>query len=90
MIPCEATEIRGPHGVHGFYLKILLKIFVKMSSRKAIPIKPLPRSEELERILVRILFKDYYFWPKAIFFIKDFLQRFLGAGNPQNIRINSV
>ena len=32
MNPCEATEIHGPHGVHGFYLKILLKIFVKMSS----------------------------------------------------------
>ena len=51
MNPCEATEIRGTHGVHGFYLKILLKIFVKMSSiPDAIPPKPLPRSEVFERI----------------------------------------
>ena len=51
MIPCEATEIRGPHGVHGFYLKILLKIFVKMSSiPDAIPKKSLPKSNVLLRI----------------------------------------
>ena len=50
MNPCEATEIHGPHGVHGFYLKILLKIFVKMSSRRRSIIKPFPKSEELERI----------------------------------------
>ena len=45
--------IHGTHGEHGFSLKILLKIFVKMSSRKAIHNKTLPRSEELERILVK-------------------------------------
>ena len=40
--------------IHGFYLKILLKIFVKMSSiPDAIPPKPLPRSEVFERILVK-------------------------------------
>ena len=54
MNPCEATEIHGPHGVHGFYLKILLKILVKISSiPDAIPQKPLPKSEELERIFSR-------------------------------------
>ena len=47
----------------------------KNSSCKAIPIKTLPKSEELERILFRILVEDYicggrvidYFWPPAIF-----------------------
>ena len=54
MNPCEATEIHGPHGVHGFYLKILLKIFVKMSSiPDAIPKQSLPKSEVFERILVK-------------------------------------
>ena len=33
--------------------------YSKNSSRKAIPIKILPKSEVLERILVRIFFKDY-------------------------------
>ena len=57
MNPCEATKIHGPHGVHGFYLKILLKIFVKMSSiSDAIHNKVLPKSEELERIFSR----DFY------------------------------
>ena len=36
-----------------FLLKIFLKIFVKISSRKAIPIKILPKSEVLERIFSR-------------------------------------
>ena len=35
-------------------LKIIFKIFVKMSSRRRSKIKPFPKSEELERILVRI------------------------------------
>ena len=46
-----------------------------MSSRKAIHNEILPKSEELERILFRILVEDYiyggrvvdYFWPPAIF-----------------------
>ena len=38
---------------------IILKIFIKISSRKAIHYKILPKSEVLERILVRIFFKDY-------------------------------
>ena len=36
-----------------FSLKIILKILVKMSSRKAIHNKILPKSEVLERILVK-------------------------------------
>ena len=36
-----------------FSLKIFLKIFVKISSRKAIPIKILPKSEVFERIFSR-------------------------------------
>ena len=36
--------------IHGFYLKILLKIFVKMSSRRRSIIKSSHKSEELERI----------------------------------------
>ena len=46
-------KIHGPHGEHGkrFSLKIILKIFVKISSiSDAIQNKTLPRSEELERI----------------------------------------
>ena len=48
-------KIHGSHGEHGkrFSLKIILKIFIQISSRKAIHNKVLPRSEELERILVR-------------------------------------
>ena len=51
--------IHGTHGEHGerFSLKIFLKIFVKISSRKAIPIKILPKSN----VLLRILVKDFYF-----------------------------
>ena len=38
----------------------MLKIFFKISSiSDAIPNKSLPKSEELERILFRILVKDY-------------------------------
>ena len=39
-----------------FWLKIFLKIFVKISSRKAIHNKALPKSEVFERLLV----KDFY------------------------------
>ena len=47
----------------------------------AIQNKPLPRSEELERIFVRIFFKDYSFLVIELFLakqhlVKDFLQRF--------------
>ena len=56
--------IHGPHGEHRFCLKILLKILVKISSiNDAIPNKSLPKSEELERILVEIRFKDFCYHP---------------------------
>ena len=88
MIPCEATKIHGPHGVHGFYLKILLKIFVKMSSiPDAIPQKPLPRSEVFERIfsrdfLLKIILAaslndDYISCRRQHLIKQDFLQDFL-------------
>ena len=59
-----------------------------MSSRKAIPIKILPKSEVLERILFRILVKDYSFLVIELFLAKqhlkeDFLQDFLPTGNPK-------
>ena len=58
-----------------------------MSSRKAIPKKPLLLSNVLLRILVRILFKD--FGSRVIEYIscarailkKDFLKDFLPLGN---------
>ena len=54
-----------------------------------IPNKSLPKSEELERILFKIMVKDYVvaaylsdrlFLAIGHIFIKDFLQRFLAVG----------
>ena len=69
-----------------------------MSSRKAILNKPLLKSEELERILVRIFFKDYVvtaYLSDRLFLahghsLKRFPPRFLALAQPQNIRLNSV
>ena len=66
----------------GYRLKIFVKIFIKISSiSDAIQNKTLPKSEELERILFRIFFKDYSFLVIELFLakqhlIKDFLQDF--------------
>ena len=78
MNPCEATKIHGPHGVHGFYLKILLKIFVKMSSiPDAIPQNSSPEATYCCVFSVEIFVKDYIFsHPDVI--------------PPYNIRLNSV
>ena len=67
-----------------------------MSSRKAIPKKPLLQSNVLLRILVRILFKD--FGSRVIEYIscarailkKDFLQRFLAFRQLKKIRVLRV
>ena len=57
---CEATpkKIHGTHGEHGFSLKILLKIFVKMSSRRRSPIKSFPEATYCCAFSVEIFVKD--------------------------------
>ena len=57
---CEATpkKIHGTHGEHGFSLKILLKIFVKMSSRRRSKIKPSPKARYSSAFWSRIFVKD--------------------------------
>ena len=47
-----------------------------MSRRKAIHNKTLPRSEELERILVKDFYLKIIISGQRPYFIKDFLQRF--------------
>ena len=51
-------KIHGTHGEHGFSLKILLKIFVKMSSRRRSPIKSFPEATYCCAFSVEIFVKD--------------------------------
>ena len=94
--PFPGNFIHGTHGAHGFSLKIILKIFVKISSiSDAIQNKTLPRSEVFERIfLSRIMIKDFICCLPELqiisghrpYFIKDFPQRFLAKQPPKNPR----
>ena len=55
--------IHGEHGGHGkrFSLKIILKIFVKMSSRRRSKIKLFPEARYSSAFSVEIFVKDYIF-----------------------------
>ena len=54
----QPPKIHGTHGEHGFSLKILLKIFVKMSSRRRSPIKSSPEATYCCAFSVEIFVKD--------------------------------
>ena len=62
----------------------------KIRACKAIPIKTLPRREELERILVKDFYLKIIISGQRPYFIKDFLQRFLALAPPQAVRKHNI
>ena len=53
--------IHGTHGEHGFSLKILVKILVKISSRRRSIINPSPKARNSSAFWSRIFVNDYIF-----------------------------
>ena len=72
-------------------LSLCLRYSKNSSISDAIHNKVLPKSEVLERILVKDFYLKIIISDQRPYFIKDFLQRFLALAQPQkNICINSV